>query len=72
MFNQKKLAVYLELITKKEIFTDDVDPSLAEIEEVLFNLDFFEVPLSNNPIDLGISFIQNIKMVLKRISNKRS
>lgn len=67
LFKQKKLAIHLEMVAKEAIFTSDIEPSPSEVEELLFNFDFFEVPLTNMFIDLGISFIHNIKIVMKKV-----
>jgi hypothetical protein len=67
VFKQKQLVLHLELITKEAIFASDIEPSSAEVEELLFNFDFFELPINNTYIELGISFIHNIKTVLKKI-----
>ena len=64
---QKQLVIRLETIAKEAIFSSDVEPSLAEVEELLFNFDFFELPLNNTFVDLGMSFIHNIKTVLKKV-----
>ncbi|MFX0182571.1 MAG: hypothetical protein ACFE95_05755 [Candidatus Hodarchaeota archaeon] len=67
LFKQKKLATHLEIIAKEAIYTSDIEPSPSEVEELLFNFDFFEVPLTNMFIDLGISFIHNIKIVMNKV-----
>ncbi|MFW9903164.1 MAG: hypothetical protein ACFFFH_02445 [Candidatus Thorarchaeota archaeon] len=67
VFKQKQLALHLETITKEEIFASDLEASPAEVKELLYNLDFFEIPLNNIYVELGISFIQNIRTVLKKV-----
>ncbi|MFX0124555.1 MAG: hypothetical protein ACFFAE_13065 [Candidatus Hodarchaeota archaeon] len=67
VFKQKQLALHLEMITKEAIFVSDLDPSPIEVEELLYNFDFFEIPLNNTFVELGMSFIQNIKTVLKKV-----
>ncbi len=67
VFKQKQLALHLEIIAKEEIFASGVESSSAEGKELLFNFDFFEIPLSNTFIEIGISFINNIKTVLKKV-----
>ncbi|MFX1517861.1 MAG: hypothetical protein ACFFC6_16280, partial [Promethearchaeota archaeon] len=67
VFKQKQLALHLEIITKEEIFVSDLEPSPAEAEELLYNFDFFEIPLNNIYVDLGMSFLKNIKTVLKKV-----
>ncbi|MFX0013671.1 MAG: hypothetical protein ACFFB2_11055 [Promethearchaeota archaeon] len=67
VFKQKQLALHLETITKKEIFDSDLEATSVEAEELLYNFDFFEIPLKNTFVELGISFIQNIKIVLKKV-----
>jgi hypothetical protein len=66
-FKQKKLVLHLEIIAKEAIFTSAIEPTPLEVEELLFNYDFFEIPLSNTFTELGISFIHNIKTVLNKI-----
>ncbi len=68
VFKQKQLALHLETITKEAIFSPPTDPTPTELNELLFNFDFFEIPLSNTYVDLGISFINNIKTVLEKVS----
>ena len=67
VFKQKQLALHLEMIAKEEIFVSDLEPSPAEVEELLYNFDFFEIPLKNIYVDLGVSFIKNIKTVLQKV-----
>ncbi len=67
VFKQKQLVLHLEAITKEAIFSSAADPSTTEINELLFNFDFFEIPLSNTYVELGISFINNIKTVLEKV-----
>ncbi|MFX0150475.1 MAG: hypothetical protein ACFFAJ_06825 [Candidatus Hodarchaeota archaeon] len=67
LFIQIKLATHLEMIAKEAIFTSDIEPFPSEVEELIFNFDFFDVPLTNIFIDLGISFIHNVKIVLKKV-----
>ncbi len=68
VFQQKKLSMDLETISKAAIFKSDLEPTLKEISELLFNFDFFEIPLSNIFVELGVNFIQNIKMVLRKVA----
>jgi hypothetical protein len=67
VFKQKQLVLHLEMITKEAIFVSDLEPSPAEVEELLYNFEFFEIPLNNTFVELGVSFIQNIKTVLKKV-----
>jgi len=67
VFKQKQLVLHLEMITKEEIFVSDLEPSPAEVEELLYNFDFFEIPLNNIFVNLGVSFIKNLKTVLKKV-----
>ncbi|MFX1285479.1 MAG: hypothetical protein ACFFB5_17710 [Promethearchaeota archaeon] len=67
VFKQKQLVLHLEFITKEAIFVSEFDASSAEVDELLYNFDFFEIPLNNTFIEIGISFINNIKAVLKKI-----
>ena len=66
-FKRKQLAIKLEIAAKEEIYTSESEPKVSEVEEMSFNLDFFEVPLTNNTIELGVDFIRGIKMVLNRV-----
>ncbi len=66
-FKQKQLAIKLEIAAKQEIYTSESEPTISEIEEMSFNLDFFEVPLTNNTIELGVAFIRGIKLVLSKV-----
>ncbi len=66
-FKQKQLAIKLEILGKTAIYSSETEPTVAEVEEMSFNLDFFEVPLSNNTIELGIEFIRGIKIVLTKV-----
>ncbi|UCG89766.1 MAG: hypothetical protein JSU57_04680 [Candidatus Heimdallarchaeota archaeon] len=67
VFKQKHLAIHLEIISKEAIFASDTDATSAEVEELLYNFDFFEIPLNNTFIEMGISFINNIKTVLRKV-----
>ncbi|MFX1506272.1 MAG: hypothetical protein ACFFDC_09160 [Promethearchaeota archaeon] len=67
VFKQKQLVLHLEMITKEAIFASDLEPSPVEVEELLYNFDFFEIPLNNIFVELGVSFVQNIKTVLKKV-----
>jgi hypothetical protein len=58
----------LENFAQNTIFQGDTEPVQNEIEELVYNYDFFEIPLTNQNIDLGVSFIQNIKTVMKTVS----
>jgi hypothetical protein len=55
------------MITKEAIFVSDLEPTPIEVEELLFNFNFFEIPLNNLFVELGVSFVQNIKTVLKKV-----
>lgn len=68
IFKQKKLVLNLEVFTKQDIYSSEIDPSPFEVEELLFNYDFFEIPITNTTADLGISFIQSAKAVLNRVA----
>jgi hypothetical protein len=68
VFKQKKMALHLETIAKDAIFTSNLEATPSEVEELLFNYSFFEIPLSNNLIELGISFIHNIKLVQNKVT----
>ncbi|UCE12456.1 MAG: hypothetical protein JSV04_09690, partial [Candidatus Heimdallarchaeota archaeon] len=67
VFKQKQLALHLEIISKEAVFTSEIEPSSTEVEELLFNFDFFEVPMNNKFVELGISFIHNTKTVLQKV-----
>ncbi|MFX0085488.1 MAG: hypothetical protein ACFFAU_07430 [Candidatus Hodarchaeota archaeon] len=67
IFKQKKLSLSLEIITKRAIYSSEVDPTPMEVEELLYNYDFFDVPITNNTIDLGLSFIQSTKTILNKV-----
>ncbi|MHA2074170.1 MAG: hypothetical protein ACW97X_06095 [Candidatus Hodarchaeales archaeon] len=68
IFKQKKLALFLENITKQAIYRSDIDPTPIEVDELLFNFDFFELPITNVTADLGMSFIQSTKTILNKVS----
>jgi hypothetical protein len=68
IFKQKKLALFLENITKQAIYRSEIDPSPIEVNELLFNFDFFELPITNVTADLGMSFIQSTKTILNKVS----
>lgn len=67
VFKQKQLVLHLEMIAKEAIFVSDLEPTPIEVEELLYNFDFFEIPLNNLFVELGVSFVQNIKTVLKKV-----
>ncbi len=67
IFKQKKLSLYLENITKQAIYKSEIDPSPLEVNELLFNFDFFEIPITNVTADLGMSFIQSTKTILNKV-----
>ena len=67
IFKQKKLSLYLENITKQAIYNSEIDPSPLEVNELLFNFDFFEIPITNVTADLGMSFIQSTKTILNKV-----
>ncbi|MHA1332148.1 MAG: hypothetical protein ACTSR2_13855, partial [Candidatus Hodarchaeales archaeon] len=66
------LVLYLEVITRMAIFHTKEDPSPEEVRELLINLDFFDIPLTNEFIDLALSFIHSTKLVLNRVSVNES
>jgi hypothetical protein len=66
-FKKKRISLLLENFAQHTIFQAELEPSSKEIEELIFNYDFFEIPLNNLFIDLGISFIQNIKTVMQKV-----
>ncbi|MHA2223978.1 MAG: hypothetical protein ACXAC8_02165 [Candidatus Hodarchaeales archaeon] len=68
VFKRRKLVLHLEIITKQAIYVSDSEPSPSEVEELLFNFDFFDIPFTNAFIDLGVSFIHNIRTVMQKIS----
>jgi hypothetical protein len=67
IFKRKKQALLLENFTQSEIFQSDREPTQNELDELMYNLDFFEIPLTNLYIEIGVSFIQNIKSVMAKI-----
>ena len=67
IFKRKKQAVLLETFTQNEIFKSELEPTHSEINELMYNFDFFEIPLTNLFIELGLSFIQNIKTVIVKV-----
>ncbi len=67
LFKRKKHALLLVIFTQNEIFKSDLEPTQSEIDELMYNYDFFEIPLINLFIELGVSFIQNIKTVMAKI-----
>ncbi|MFW9855917.1 MAG: hypothetical protein ACFFFG_12730 [Candidatus Thorarchaeota archaeon] len=68
LFIQARALVLLELFAKNSIHTSPNDPTEEEVDELLFNLDFFEIPVSNTFVELGLSFINSIKTVLHRVA----
>jgi hypothetical protein len=64
---KKRFVILLENFAQNTIFQSELEPSQQEIEELIFNYDFFEIPLNNLFIELGISFIQNIKNVMQKV-----
>lgn len=68
VFRQKKMALLLETIAKNAIFASDLEANTNEVEELLFNYSFFEIQLTNNLVELGISFLHNIKLVQNKVS----
>ncbi len=67
LFKRKRWVLLLENFAQNTIFQGETEPTQNEIEELMYNFDFFEIPLTNFFIDLGISFIQNIKTVMKTV-----
>jgi hypothetical protein len=67
LFKRKKQALLLENFAQHSIFQGETEPTQSELEELLYNFDFFEIPLTNKFIELGTSFIQNIKTVMEKI-----
>lgn len=67
MFKRKRHALLLENYAKNIIFKGEFEPTLSELEELLYNYDFFEISLTNINVELGVSFIQNLKTVMKKI-----
>jgi hypothetical protein len=67
LFVQARALVLLELFTKNTIHMSPIDPTEEEVNELLFNFDFFEIRLSNTFVELGVSFINSIKTVLNRV-----
>ena len=66
-FKKIDLVLYLENITKAAIFRADEDPTADEVKELLFNFDFFDVPLTVTYIDTGLAMIRSIKIVINRV-----
>ena len=66
-FKKKRFALLLENFAQNTIFQAEFEPTKQEIDELIYNFDFFEIPLNNLFIELGMSFIQNIKTVMKKI-----
>ncbi|MHA1977861.1 MAG: hypothetical protein ACW98F_03445 [Candidatus Hodarchaeales archaeon] len=67
LFKRKRWALLLENFAQNTIFQGETEPLRIEIHELIYNFDFFELPLTNYFVDLGISFIQNIKTVMKTV-----
>ncbi len=67
LFKKKRWALLLENFAQNTILRGETEPLKIEIEELIYNYDFFELPLTNFFIDLGISFIQNMKTVMKTV-----
>ena len=68
VFKRKRHALLLENYAQNIIFKGEFEPSHSELEELLYNYDFFEIPLTNTNVELGVSFIQNLKTVMNKIS----
>ena len=66
-FKKIDLVLYLENITKAAIFLAEEDPTTEEVKELLFNFDFFDVPLTNAYIDSGLAMIRSTKIVMNRV-----
>jgi hypothetical protein len=66
-FKKKRFALLLENFAQNTIFQAELEPTKQEIDELIYNYDFFEIPLNNLFIELGMSFIQNIKTVMKKV-----
>ncbi|MFX0205789.1 MAG: hypothetical protein ACFFDT_07350, partial [Candidatus Hodarchaeota archaeon] len=64
---QKQLVLYLETVAKSTIYPTDVDAKPEEAKELIFYFDFFSLPISNITIDLGLSYINGIKMTLRKV-----
>ena len=64
---KKKFALLLENFAQNTIFQSELEPTQQEVDELIYNYDFFEIPLNNLFIELGISFIQNIKNVMQKV-----
>ncbi len=67
LFKRKRWALLLENFAQNTILRGETEPLQVEIDELVYNYDFFEIPLTNFFIDLGVSFIQNIKTVMKTV-----
>lgn len=67
LFIQALELTRLETFAKNTIYMSPSDPTEEEVEELVFNLDFFEIQLSNTFVELGLSFINNIKLVLNKV-----
>ena len=67
MLKKKRFVLRLENFAQNTIFQSDLEPTQQEIDELIFNYDFFEIPLNNLFIGLGMSFIQNIKNVMQKV-----
>jgi len=64
---KKRIALLLENFAQNTIFQSELEPTQQEVDELIYNYDFFEIPLNNLFIELGISFIQNIKNVMQKV-----
>ncbi|MHA1941626.1 MAG: hypothetical protein ACW97P_07855 [Candidatus Hodarchaeales archaeon] len=67
VFKRKRQALLLENYAQNIIFKGEFEPEYSELEELLFNYDFFEIPLTNINVELGVSFIQNLKTVMDKV-----
>jgi hypothetical protein len=67
LFKRKRWALLLENFAQNTVLRGETEPLQIEVYELIYNYDFFEIPLTNFFIDLGVSFIQNIKTVMKTV-----
>ncbi len=67
LFKKKRYALLLENFAQNTIFQSESEPTQQELDELIYNYYFFEIPLNNLFVELGTSFIQNIKTVMQKV-----
>lgn len=65
---RESLALKLEIAARNHILGNDkLQPTIEEAEELIFYYQFFNISITNTTINIGLAFINGIKIVAKKV-----